>query len=100
MLGYRHYADDLVDYFVKKSIDNGIDILRIFDALNDVRNLKQLSIPQRNTAVMFRLLFLTQQVLFLILIITVIMQNSFENAGADSICIKDMAGLFDTVRNL
>ena len=40
MLGYRHYADDLVDYFVKKSIDNGIDILRIFDALNDVRNLE------------------------------------------------------------
>ena len=38
MLGYRHYSDELVDYFVKKSIDNGIDILRIFDALNDVRN--------------------------------------------------------------
>ena len=40
MLGYRHYSDELVDYFVKKSIDNGIDILRIFDALNDVRNLQ------------------------------------------------------------
>ena len=38
MLGYRHYSDEVVDYFVKKSIDNGIDILRIFDALNDVRN--------------------------------------------------------------
>ena len=40
ILGYRHYADDIVEYFVQKSIANGIDILRIFDALNDVRNLK------------------------------------------------------------
>ena len=40
MLGYRHYADDLVEYFVQKSIANGIDIIRIFDALNDIRNLK------------------------------------------------------------
>ena len=40
MLGYRHYADDVVEYFVQKSVANGIDILRIFDALNDVRNLR------------------------------------------------------------
>lgn len=40
MLGYRHYADDAVEYFVKKSVDNGIDIIRIFDALNDIRNLE------------------------------------------------------------
>ena len=40
MLGYRHYADDVVEYFVEKSIDNGIDIMRIFDALNDIRNLE------------------------------------------------------------
>ena len=40
ILGYRHYADDVVEYFVQKSISNGIDILRIFDALNDPRNLK------------------------------------------------------------
>ena len=40
ILGYRHYADDVVEYFVQKSIANGIDILRIFDALNDARNLK------------------------------------------------------------
>ena len=39
MLGYRHYADDAVEYFVQKSVANGIDILRIFDALNDPRNL-------------------------------------------------------------
>ena len=40
ILGYRHYADDVVEYFVQKSIANGIDIIRIFDALNDARNLK------------------------------------------------------------
>ena len=40
MLGYRHYADDAVEYFVQKSVANGIDILRIFDALNDPRNLE------------------------------------------------------------
>ncbi|MGL5963108.1 MAG: oxaloacetate decarboxylase subunit alpha, partial [Fusobacteriaceae bacterium] len=40
LLGYRHYADDIVEEFVKKSIENGIDIIRIFDALNDTRNLK------------------------------------------------------------
>ena len=41
ILGYKHYADDVVDAFVKKSIENGIDIIRIFDALNDMRNLEQ-----------------------------------------------------------
>ena len=40
MLGYRHYADDVVEYFVQKSVANGIDIIRIFDALNDIRNLQ------------------------------------------------------------
>ena len=40
MLGYRHYADDLLEYFVQKACANGIDIIRIFDALNDIRNLK------------------------------------------------------------
>ena len=40
MLGYRHYADDAVEYFVQKSVANGIDVIRIFDALNDTRNLQ------------------------------------------------------------
>lgn len=78
MLGYRHYSDELVDYFVKKSIDNGIDILRIFDALNDVRIFKQLLMPLRNTAVTFRQLFLIQPVLFLILTTIAIMQSSLK----------------------
>ncbi len=41
ILGYKHYADDVVDKFVQKSLENGIDIIRVFDALNDIRNLKQ-----------------------------------------------------------
>ena len=41
LLGYKHYADDVVDAFVKKSIENGIDVIRIFDALNDPRNMRQ-----------------------------------------------------------
>ncbi len=56
ILGYRHYADDIVEYFVQKSIANGVDILRIFDALNDVRNL------ECAIKVMYRLQFVTQQV--------------------------------------
>ena len=40
MLGYRHYADDVVEYFVQRSVANGIDIIRIFDALNDIKNLQ------------------------------------------------------------
>ena len=40
MLGYRHYADDCVEYLVQRSVANGIDIIRIFDALNDIKNLK------------------------------------------------------------
>lgn len=40
LLGYKHYPDDVVEEFVKKSIENGIDIIRVFDALNDLRNIK------------------------------------------------------------
>ena len=78
MLGYRHYADDLVDYFVKKSIDNGIDILRIFDALNDVRNLETAinSAKKYGGHVQAAISYTTGPVL--ILIITVIMQNSLK----------------------
>ena len=64
MLGYRHYADDCVEYLVQRSIANGIDIIRIFDALNDIKNLKQLSRPLTKKAVMHRLLSATQQVLY------------------------------------
>lgn len=62
ILGYRHYADDIVEYFVQKSIANGVDILRIFDALNDVRNLECATRLVRKKKVMYRLQFVTQQV--------------------------------------
>ena len=93
MLGYRHYADDVVDYFVKKSIDNGIDILRIFDALNDIRNLKtSIAAAKKYGGHVQAAISYTTGPVF---------DNEYfckyakalENEGADSICIKDMAGL-------
>lgn len=93
ILGYRHYADDVVDYFVKKSVDNGIDIIRIFDAFNDVRNL-QAAIKAANKAKAH------VQATLCYTISPVHNNESFaklakqlEEMGADSICIKDMAGL-------
>ncbi len=93
ILGYKHYADDVVDYFVKKSVDNGIDIIRIFDALNDVRNLKS-AIKAANEAkahVQATLCYTISPVhnneMFAKL------AKELEEMGADSICIKDMAGL-------
>lgn len=93
MLGYRHYADDLVDYFVKKSIDNGIDILRIFDALNDVRNLETAinAAKKYGGHVQAAISYTTGPVFDIEYYCNYAKQ--LENAGADSICIKDMAGL-------
>lgn len=93
MLGYRHYADDLVDYFVKKSIDNGIDILRIFDALNDVRNLETAISAAKKYGghVQAAISYTTGPVFDIDYYCNYAKQ--LESAGADSICIKDMAGL-------
>ena len=93
MLGYRHYADDIVDYFVKKSIDNGIDIMRIFDALNDVRNLETAinAAKQYGGHVQAAISYTTGPVFDIDYYCNYAKQ--LENAGADSICIKDMAGL-------
>ncbi len=93
MLGYRHYADDLVDYFVKKSIDNGIDILRIFDALNDVRNLETAinAAKKYGGHVQAAISYTTGPVFDIDYYCNYAKQ--LENAGTDSICIKDMAGL-------
>jgi oxaloacetate decarboxylase alpha subunit len=93
MLGYRHYSDEVVDYFVKKSIDNGIDILRIFDALNDVRNL-QTAINAANKYgghVQAAISYTTGPVFDTAYYCNYAKQ--LEEAGAASICIKDMAGL-------
>ncbi|MCI8684316.1 MAG: oxaloacetate decarboxylase subunit alpha [Lachnospiraceae bacterium] len=93
ILGYRPYADDVVEYFVQKSIANGIDIIRIFDCLNDLRNL-QTAVTATNKEKghaqvalsytlgdAYTLEYWTE------------MAKKIEEMGANSICIKDMAGL-------
>ncbi len=93
ILGYRHYADDVVDYFVKKSVDNGIDILRIFDALNDPRNLEA-AIKAANQAkahVQATVCYTISPVHDIESFVKLAKQ--LEGMGADSICIKDMAAL-------
>lgn len=93
ILGYRHYADDVVAYFVQKSMSNGIDIIRIFDALNDIRNL-ECTVKATNKenghaqiAISYTLgdAYTTEYY--------VTMAKKIEEMGASSICIKDMAGL-------
>jgi len=93
ILGYRHYADDVVEYFVQKSIANGIDIIRIFDCLNDLRNL-QTAVKAANKEKGH-----AQIALSYTLGDAYTMDywkkkaKEIEEMGADSICIKDMAGL-------
>jgi oxaloacetate decarboxylase (Na+ extruding) subunit alpha len=93
ILGYRHYADDVVEYFVQKSIANGIDIIRIFDALNDIRNL-ECAVNATNKekghaqiAISYTLgeAYTTDYYVNL--------AKKIEELGASSICVKDMAGL-------
>ena len=93
ILGYKHYADDVVDAFVKKSIENGIDVIRIFDALNDPRNLEQ-SIKSCKeyggiceAAISYTKSPVHNEEYF------VNLAKTLENMGADTICIKDMANL-------
>lgn len=93
MLGYRHYADDVVEYFVQKSVANGIDIIRIFDALNDIRNLETaIKATKKENAHMQAAISYTTGPVFTLEYYTEYAKQ-LENAGADSICIKDMAGL-------
>ncbi len=93
MLGYRHYADDVVSYFVEKSVDNGIDILRIFDALNDIRNLDTaMKASKRVNAHLQAAISYTTGPVFTTEYYTDYAKR-LEDNGADSICVKDMAGL-------
>jgi len=93
MLGYRHYADDVLEYFVQKSVDNGIDILRIFDALNDIRNLESaINAAKKMGAHVQGAISYTTGPVFTTEYY-VYYAKKLENAGADSICIKDMAAL-------
>ena len=93
MLGYRHYADDVVQYFVERPVANGIDILRIFDALNDVRNLETAikATKHEKAHLQAAISYTTGEVFTTEYYVKY--AKKLENAGADSICIKDMAGL-------
>ena len=93
ILGYKHYADDVVDAFCAKSIENGIDIIRIFDALNDVRNLEQAIKStkkyggQVEATLSYTMSPIHNEAYF------VKLAKELEDMGADMICIKDMANL-------
>lgn len=93
LLGYKHYADDVVDEFVNRAIGNGIDIIRIFDALNDTRNLqrsieatKKFGGHAQGTISYTMSPAHTNEVF-------IKLAKEIEQMGADSLCIKDMAGL-------
>ena len=93
ILGYKHYADDVVDAFCRKAIENGIDIIRIFDALNDVRNLEQAikSTKKYGGMVEGTLSYTISPIHNEEYFVNV--AKELEQMGADTICIKDMANL-------
>ena len=93
ILGYRHYADDVVEKFVEKSLKNGIDIIRIFDALNDIRNLRCAveATKKYGGECQIALSYTTSPVHTVEYYVN--LAKEIEKMGADSICIKDMAGV-------
>ncbi|WP_195945719.1 oxaloacetate decarboxylase subunit alpha [Paraclostridium bifermentans] len=93
LLGYRNYADDLVDKFIKLSLENGIDIIRVFDALNDVRNIEASvkAIKKYGGHCQCAISYTTSDVHTTEYYLGLL--KDMESMGADSICIKDMAGV-------
>lgn len=93
ILGYKHYPDDVVEEFIKKSIQNGIDIIRIFDALNDERNLMTSinATKKYGGHAQCAISYTTSPVHNIEYYVNKIKQ--YESYGADSICIKDMSGI-------
>ncbi|MBM7687958.1 oxaloacetate decarboxylase [Enterococcus ureilyticus] len=93
LLGYKNYADDVVEAFVQKSIENGIDIIRIFDALNDTRNLQTAIEATKKFGGHCQpaISYTTSE--FHTIDYFVGLTTELEKMGADSICIKDMAGI-------
>lgn len=93
ILGYHHYPDDIVEKFVQKSIENGIDIIRVFDALNDVRNLKSAvdACKKYHGHCQIALSYTTSPVHTVKYYVE--LAKEVEKMGADSLCIKDMAGV-------
>lgn len=93
LVGYRHYADDVVELFVKKAIENGVDKIRVFDALNDIRNLeKSIEISLANGAHVQGAISYTISPVHTLEYYLNYAQQLVEK-GVNSLCIKDMAGL-------
>ncbi|WP_315375237.1 oxaloacetate decarboxylase subunit alpha [Oribacterium sinus] len=93
ILGYNHYADDVVEYFVEKSVANGIDVIRIFDCLNDIRNLETAVKATRKEGGHAQIALCYTLGDAYTLEYWENLARDVENLGADSLCIKDMAGL-------
>lgn len=93
LLGYRHYADDVVEKFVERSAANGIDIFRIFDALNDVRNLETSLKAVKKTGKEAQLVIAYTISPVHTIDYYVDLAQEMEAMGADSLCLKDMAGI-------
>ena len=93
ILGYRHYADDVVEKFVERAAINGIDVFRVFDAMNDMRNLETAlkAVKQVEKHAQGTISYTVSPVHTVDLWVD--RARQIEDAGADSICIKDMAGL-------
>jgi len=106
LVGYKHYSDDIVEKFVEKSVENGVDIFRIFDALNDIRNMElSIKVAKRCGAHVQGAICYTISPVHTIEKF-VEMAKKLEELGCDSFCIKDMAGLispkaaYDLIRAL
>lgn len=93
ILGYRHYADEVVEEFVQRSVDNGIDIIRIFDALNDFDNIKTAMAATKKAGAHAQGTISYTTSPFHTKEIFVEMAKELRDMGADSICIKDMSGI-------
>lgn len=93
LLGYRHYADDVVKKFVDLAVKNGVDVFRVFDALNDIRNLETAikQVKKNKKHAQGTIAYTTSPVHSIDVFVQ--MAKQLENLGSDSIAIKDMAGL-------
>lgn len=93
LLGYRHYADDVVDKFVETAAKNGIDVFRIFDACNDPRNLERATKAAKKTGKYVQMAISYAVTPFHTNQVYADLAKTYAEFGADSICIKDMSGL-------
>jgi oxaloacetate decarboxylase alpha subunit len=93
LLGYRHYADDVVDKFVEKAAENGVGVFRIFDACNDPRNLKRAADAAKKTGKHVQMAISYATTPYHTKEIYADLAKKYAEFGADSICVKDMSGL-------